>query len=870
MKRLLYFFLTFIFLPAYAFSQEKLPRPDSFFGFHPGSDRNLFRYEKLIDYLRELDNSSDRLELRQAGKSPEGKPMYIAFISSPENIGNLDELKEVNRRLALDPEISDTGMEELTRKGKVFVLATLSMHASEVGPSQSVPLIAWDLCTTRDPVKLQWLDNVVYMVVPSHNPDGMDMIVDYYNKTRGTKYEGASYPGVYHKYVGHDNNRDFIMLSQSDNKAVARIYNLDWFPQVMVEKHQMGMTGTRYFVPPNHDPIAENIDEGIWTWMEVFGAAMMNDMTTSGLKGISQNNMFDNYWPGSTETCIWKNVIGFLTECASARIATPVYVEPSELRAYGKGLSEYKKSVNMPDPWDGGWWRLSDIVDYEIVSTNSILKTASDNREKILRFRNELCRKEVSQGKNLPPYYYIVPAEQHDQSELVSFVNLMQEQGINLYRLDEDVETPNRFFRKGDVIIPMAQPFRSFIKEVMEKQIYPERHYTPEGDLIKPYDITSWSLPLHNGLKAFAITERITDIDRKISPIENGFTLRTPAVTQKYMVFTSNNNESYKAAFKAVLNKFETLRTSDVQESNGKSIPAGSFIVKTPEKKELETFLNDLTVDPWFVDTPPKGEKFTMPEVGLVETYQHDMDAGWTRYIFDTYHIPFHTIHPDEISNTDLSGYDVIVLPDDDKSVLLKGKYKKGDDYYLSSYAPEYSKGMEQEGLRKILEFVDKGGVVVSWGGSTGLFEGSLSIGKDEDKEEFQFPVNDISDELSKKGVLCPGSLIRMKLSPGHMLTAGMPSETGIFFRGEPVFATGIPFFGIDRRVTGTISGQDILMSGYCSNPEKLANKAVMVWLSLGKGQLVLMGFSPQYRASTHATYKLLFNSLLIGNNQVK
>ncbi|RMG26040.1 MAG: hypothetical protein D6732_21695, partial [Methanobacteriota archaeon] len=363
----------------------------------------MFTYEQLIDYLKLLEQQTDRIQLRQIGHSPMGKPMYIAFISSNENLARLDELKKINRELALNTGLTPEQVREYVDKGRVFVLGTLSMHSNEVGPSQAAAKIACELATTTDPEILNWLDRVVYMMIPNHNPDGMDMVVNHYLKTRGTKYEGSNLPGVYHKYVGHDNNRDFVTLSQEDTRAIAAIYNLEWYPQVMVEKHQMGSTGPRYFVPPPHDPIAENVDGHIWSWIGVFGSNLMKDMTQAGLKGVSQHYLFDDYWPGSTETCIWKNVIGFLTECASVRIATPVYVDPTELRVGGKGLSEYKKSINMPVPWEGGWWRLSDIVEYERVSTFSILKTAALHDKKILRFRNDIARKEVQKGKNEPP-----------------------------------------------------------------------------------------------------------------------------------------------------------------------------------------------------------------------------------------------------------------------------------------------------------------------------------------------------------------------------------------------------------------------------------------------------------------------------------
>jgi len=173
-----------------------LTRPVDFFGFEPGSDRNLFTYEQLVGYMQKLDGESDRVHLEKIGSSPMGRPMYITFISSAENIGRLEELKKINRELALNPDLEKEELERMIRDGKVFVLGTLSMHSTEVAPSQAAPLIAYDLAGTSDPKKVEWLNQVVYMMVPNHNPDGMDLVVENYLKYRGTQYEGASLPSV--------------------------------------------------------------------------------------------------------------------------------------------------------------------------------------------------------------------------------------------------------------------------------------------------------------------------------------------------------------------------------------------------------------------------------------------------------------------------------------------------------------------------------------------------------------------------------------------------------------------------------------------------------------------------------------------------
>jgi hypothetical protein len=843
--------------------------PLDHFGFQPGSDRNLFTYEELIDYLDLLDKASPRLKLAEIGKSPMGKPMYIVFISSEENINRLEYLKSINKKLALDPSLSSGEKEKLIIEGKVFVLGTLSMHSSEVGPSQAAAIIAYNLVTTEDLQNIQCLNDVVYMMVPSHNPDGMDMVVDNYRKYKGTKYEGTSLPGIYHKYVGHDNNRDFVTLSQEDTRAIAAIYSLEWFPQVMVEKHQMGSEGTRYFVPPNHDPIAENVDAGIWNWMGIFGANMIKDMTRDSLAGVSQHYLFDDYWPGSTETCIWQNVIGMLTEGASAKVATPVFIEPTELKVDGKGLSEYKKSINMPMAWEGGWWRLSDLIKYEISSTLSILRTASVNRQEILRFRNDMCIHEVEKGKNMPPYYYILPKKQHDQGELVNLVNLMKLHGIKTYRLIHEVKVNNTSFDEGSIVIPLAQPFRAFIKEVLEKQVFPVRHYTPDGEIIKPYDIASWSLPLHFGVSINEISVHSGDLEKSWIEMEGPFSLNEKGTTDYAAVILSvENNESYKSAFKALAAHFEVERLTQDALVDGKISKKGSFLIRRNKKTadQLNSLLADMTAPFREVkEEEIKSEKISMPRIGLVETYFHDMDAGWTRFVFDQYGIPFRVIRPGEFAKAKLSEeYDVLVFPDVPKSVLMEGKYGKEGNYYSADYPPEFTKGIGKEGMKNIMSFIDKGGHVISWGESVSLFEKELTMAHAKDTEVFRLPFSDISEDLIKKGLYCPGSLVKMKIVKDNPITLGLEEEIGIFFRGQPIFSTSIPDFDMDRRVLGVIPEKDILMSGYIEKEQLLANKPMMIWLRKGKGQFVFFGFDPQFRASMHVSFKLLFNSLIL------
>ena len=842
----------------------ELADPESAFGFKPGTDRKLIDYSQLIEYLESAAQASPRVVIEEIGRSTLDRPMKMVFISSEENLDRLAELREINRRLALDPSIPGDERETLIEGARVFVMATLSMHSTEVGPAQTLPLLTYELATTDDPEILGWLDDVVVMAVATLNPDGMDMIVNHYRESVGTAYEGGSMPGLYHHFVGHDNNRDFVALTQSESQAVSRVFSTEWYPQVLLDKHQMGPTGPRYFVPRYHDPIAENIDGGLWTWSDVFGSAMAREIGASGLTGVASNWTFDEYWPGATTTSHWKGVISLLTEAASARLAAPVFVEASERRVRGKGLSEYKKSVNMPTPWPGGWWRLGDIVDYELASWRGALKTASMLSREILSFRNDLCRAEVERGRTEPPYYYVIPAAQHDPSERDHLVDLLVEHGVEVAQLSDAVKVGGDGFAAGDLVVSMAQAYRPFIKEVMEDQRYPVRHYTPGGEVIRPYDITSWSLPLHLGVTAVELDIRSEALEAAFEPFEAAPAVGPQLDSAWGVALDPRDNASYRVVFSAFETGVRVFRAPEGLTAGETQLPPGAFILEKPRGAVLEMIPQTRALA---LETRPEIEliEVAKPRVALIETWYHDMDAGWTRYLLESYGLAYTLLRPGDVSKADLGeDFDVVIFPDADKNVLTKGKYESSGPYRVNDYRPEFSKGLGDEGGKDLEAFIEGGGIVVAWGRSTELFFDSVTFGEGDDAMEIELPVRDDAAQLSKKGLYAPGSLLAVELTTDHPVTWGMPTEFGVFSRGRPVLGTGLPMLITDRRVLGAFPDEDILLSGYAEKAELLADRPAMVWVRAGHGQLVLFGFQPQFRASIPGTYKLVFNALML------
>ena len=324
------------------------------------------------------------------------------------------------------------------------------------------------------------------------------------------------------------------------------------------------------------------------------------------------------------------------------------------------------------------------------------------------------------------------------------------------------------------------------------------------------------------------------------------------------------DNASYTAVFEALGSGATVLRTTAPLTVGDVELPAGSFLVRGPTGSILEAAgaarTHALEMEP-DVDRSPVAR----PRVALVESWFHHMDAGWTRLLFEHHGVGYTLLRPGDVAGIDLAArFDVVVFPDEDPDILLEGQRKNGDEYRISDYRPEYRKGLGDEGIGRLEAFLEAGGRIVAWGESTGLFDRTFTFGDDEDALEFELPVSDDAEDLEKRGLSVPGSLLAVELVADHPLTWGMPATTGVFSRAQPVLDTDLPTLITDRRVVARFPEDDILMSGFADEVDLLAGRPALVWVRAGRGQLVLFGFQPQFRASTPVTSKLLFNALLL------
>jgi hypothetical protein len=406
----------------------------------------------------------------------------------------------------------------------------------------------------------------------------------------------------------------------------------------------------------------------------------------------------------------------------------------------------------------------------------------------------------------------------------------------------------------------------------MEKQKYPARRYFPGGKIIPPYDHTSWSLPLHMGVKSIEINQRSTNLESVLEKIKGTYKFTTNAPEKFFAaIYSVTNNESFKAAFLASQLGIKVDRLAEPFVYSGVQIPRGSFVIyyKLELQAKLKRIFDEMRISPIFLTENIKlpVSNFTVQRIAVVDTYFHDMDAGWTRFLFDSYYIPFTVVRPGDFEKTDfVKDFDIVIFSSQKKSLLIDGKFSKDEpNSWDNNNPPEFTKGIGKKGMDRLMIFLDQGGIIVSWGDSTEIFTNTLEfpLGKDQ-KEEFDLPIENLSKKLTENGLYCPGSFLNVILAKDHLLTLGMEDKSGIFFTEGPVYQTRIPELDMDRRVIAKFPEDNILDSGYCEKEELLSDKSIAVWLKKGKGQIILFGFSPQQRASTQITYKLLFNSLLL------
>ena len=833
--------------------------PEEAIGFPVGADYKLARWETITGYLRSLAASSDRVILEERGKTTEGLDFVLVLISSPENLANLDRYKAIQQKLA-NPQGHDLiELERLAQEGKATVMISCNIHSTEVASSQMSMELAYQLATENTPEVEEILENTILLLIPSANPDGLNMVVDWYERTVNTPYEGAPMPWLYHKYTGHDNNRDWFMLTQVESQLVTQILYEEWFPQVVYDVHQMGNKGARFVIPPYFHPVNPNIPPLLQRELALIGAQMALDLTSQGFTGVLSNAVYDTWWHGGFRTVPYRhNMMGILTEAASVNIASPIFQPLLSLKGHRRGLSEYAQQTNFPEPWPGGWWRMRDIIEYEKAAADSILSIVAKQKEMFLTNFYKMGLGAVEKGEEEPPRAFLVPTDQRDVNAALKMLQILQRGGVKIHQANANFTADGVEYPAGTYVVSMAQPFRAHAKDLLEAQHYPRRIPAPGAPPERPYDIAGWTLPLQMGVKVIKVVNAFgADLAFVEEIPKTAGKLHLEGVDfQDAVVYALRNQTNLETV---ALNRLLQKDGYTIYQQQGETVwkdlhlPRGTIILKSDripgsDSAELRHFAESLGIEIYalnqrFVDV--KAE-LRQPRLGLYKPWVASIDEGWTRWVLEEHEFPYRNLTDAEIRAGDLDEwYDAIILPDMKASRMIEGHAE-------GSLPPEYVGGIGLEGVANLRTFVEQGGTLIclNWATEVPMKHFGLEITNALEPNQ--------SDPQKSTGAqfFCPGSLLRVFVETSHPIGYGLEREMAVFFKSGPAFeARG-------GKKVAAYPNFNPLMSGWIEGEKRIRQKGALWDVKLGKGHVILFGFKPQHRAQSHGTFKLLFNAI--------
>lgn len=637
-------------LHAFAAAAATIPTPESWFGHRMGTDRQLVDWDRVVSYFYALGGASDKIRVSEYGRSAENRPLIVATIADPAILRDLDRYREIQRRLA-DPRItSPEQAEAMFREGKNIVLLTCSIHADEVASTQTAIEFVYRLLTENNPHFHAILANTILLLVPSLNPDGVDIVARWYRSTLGTRFEGTNPPELYQKYVGHDNNRDWYIFSQPETRAtVSKLHNV-WHPEIVYDVHEQGDYASRMFIPPWLDPTEPNIDPILSQEMNALGTQMASDLTAAGKTGIVVHALYD-FWSPSRHYQAFHGGLRILTESASVKLATPMTITPEDIDENALGYRPREKSWNYPEPWLGGTWRLRDIIDYEELAFDSLLYNAALHREEILRNFYRIGQHQV---ERTTPWGAVIPRNQRDPG---ATRRMLQTLAFGDVEIRQDAA--------GNYVIPMQQPYSGYAKALLERQNYPNLRVYPDGPPQRPYDVTAHTLPLLFGVEA-------------------NFVDRSPAGTLREADLTDPPPRgSYKAS------DTDGWKAANADWARGGSVwrnEAGDFA---------------------FSRQGPDWHEVKRPRIGLYKSFMADIDEGWTRWLFEQFGFVFSSLRNADIQAGNLrSRFDDIVFADETAKAIENG-------HGADEMPPEFTGGLGSKGAQALREFARAGGTLI-------------------------------------------------------------------------------------------------------------------------------------------------------------
>lgn len=838
MRRMIFHLIILSILLFPRLPAAQIPSPKDYLGFEIGDTKKLANMHQIIDYFHQLDAASDRIVVEHLGETTEGNPFIVAFITAANNHANLKTFQSYQQRLADPRSINDDEAEKIIVKGKTVVMINCSIHATEIGASQMALKLAYDLAAKDDPETEEILDNVILLLVPMHNPDGIQKVVDWYYQHLGTQYEGCGLPWLYHKYAGHDINRDWYMFTQIESQLTLKMYNA-WHPQIVVDLHQMESYGARMFVPPYIDPFEPNVDPIIQQQVAMLGTFIASELTAEGKLGVIHSQYFDAWTPGRAYPH-YHGGVRILIEAASARIASPISIKFDDLS------SDVKiSSVSQPFPWRGGNWTLKDIVEYDYSAARAVLINAARLQENWLRNFYRIHKSAVNRTD--PPFAFIVPSSQRDIAATIKMLQTLRLGQVEIHQASAEFIADGQKYPAGSYIIYLAQPYGGYAKALLEQQFYPEIKQATTGQMKLPYDVVAHNLPLLMGVDVVPILRPFQVISTKLDAIPKPSALIDPLEDVFAYLWGYQSNDDVILLNRLMKQGYQVYWAAAPLKTGDGEYPPGTLIV-TGTKAQLAAiprFIGDLAVRLTALEERPRIHLYRLKpaRLGIYQSWTANIDEGWTRWVLEQFEFSFHQVKDQDMRNGQLNRWlDVIIIPSLSDRSIVQGNS-------VETMPIEFCGGIGEQGVKHLRDFVQRGGTLIA-----------MNRAADFAIKRFNLAIKNVVQDLDRSDFFVPGSFLRVQVNNQHPIGYGFEPRSAIFFWNSPVYEGKQ---GID---VINYTSEKLLLSGWLTGNHYLTNRSALIDVPVGRGKIVLIGFPALFRGQAYRTFRFLFNAIFYAN----
>lgn len=911
---------TFAFFAAVtAEGQARITSPVQQFGHNIGDDYFLVNYAQLASYWQKLDAESNRMKVEKIGTTAEGRPMWMAVITAPENFKRLARYQEIAARLARAENLTDAEARALAREGKAIVWIDGGLHATEVLGAQQLVQYVYEMVSRNDAETQRFLRDVILLAVPA-NPDGMDLVSDWYMRNPvPSKRSTAGVPRLYQKYAGHDNNRDSYMASQPETQAMDSILFRAWYPQIMYNHHQTGPAGTVIFAPPFRDPFNYNLDPLIPVGIDLVGAAMHNRFVAEGKPGSTMRSgaNYSTWWNGGLRTTVYyHNMIGLLTETIGNPTPVEVAFVPDRLLPSG----------NTPFPIMPQTWRFAQSLAYELTANRAVMDVASKYREDFLYNIYRMGRNSIDRGradtwtltpnrvaavrqavernkaasvKATPAQYigvlrdpaardprgYIIPSNQSDFATASRFVNTLVKNGITIHRATRAFNAAGKSYPAGSYVVMTAQAFRPHVIDMFEPQNHPDDIPYPGGPPTPPYDNAGWTLAYQMGVKFDRVLDAFTGPFEKLAgfaPVPGGVVGGSARGTSAGAIvagngavvapaamysFSRGTNDAFAAANRLMAAGEEVMVVENAMRDGNRTLSAGTFAVRV--KPTTVALLQRLAVERGvtfepFAALPDAGglTPLRVPRIGLWDVYGGSMPSGWTRFVFDQFEFPYRNVFAQDLDAGNLnSKFDVLILP---RGATFSADTSGGFESRIQpeDIPPEWRSRTGRISIEKTLPqiraFVENGGTLLAVGNAANI---AYSLG---------LPVaNAVMDKsgatLPRAKYYVPGSILGVAVDTSSAIAWGLGPRADVYFDNSPAFRLLPEASAKGVRSVAWFDSAAPLRSGWAWGQQALEGASEIVVAPLGKGSVVLYGPEVLFRGQAHGTFRFLFNGIYYG-----